>query len=231
MNLLFLDVETTGIRDAHLVQVAYIHVPSGREYVGLYKPPIPIEDGAAAVTGIHNEHVIDCQPWEGSPEHAEVREFLKDSIFIAHNAKFDMRVISRYGCEIPKYICTMKLARYLLPQATNHKLENLFRELALTLPEGREAKAHDALGDILMMKELMRYFTVHYMQRFPDKTVEDAINFFVDYCQKPRLDKMPFGKHKGVKFQDLPADYVHWLKYEAGDMDEAVLYSLELCGR
>lgn len=25
------------------------------------------------------------------------------------------------------------------------------------------------------------------------------------------LDPMPFGKHKGVPMQDVPADYFHWL--------------------
>jgi len=25
------------------------------------------------------------------------------------------------------------------------------------------------------------------------------------------MDKMPFGKHKGVPMQDVPAAYLHWL--------------------
>jgi uncharacterized protein (DUF3820 family) len=34
------------------------------------------------------------------------------------------------------------------------------------------------------------------------------------------LDKMPFGKYKGVVLQDIPAGYLHWLWTNGKDKDK-----------
>ena len=226
MNLLFLDTETTGIKDARLAQVAYIHAPSGVEFTGMFKPPIPIEDGAAAVTGITNEMVASCEPWEGSSAFLEVDSLLKGgAVLVAHNAKFDIGVLKRSGLEVSAYICTMKIARHLRPMAVNHKLESLFAELELELPEGREAKAHDALGDILMMRALLRHFVLEHVYQNPSASVGSTIQYFIDFCNNPLLKTMPFGKHKGRPMAQLPKDYVMWLR-EKPEMDDEVIFSL-----
>ena len=33
------------------------------------------------------------------------------------------------------------------------------------------------------------------------------------------LDQMPFGKHKGVPMQDVPAGYLHWLWTNGAEQD------------
>lgn len=180
------------------------------------------------MTGIYDQDVVDAPAFEGSEFHQFLLDHLSDSIFIAHNAKFDIGVIQRYGLEVGKYICTMKIARHLYPREPNHKLESLFTSFECSLPDGDEVKAHDALGDILMMREVLRCMTVEYMSRNHGKTAQEAIEFFVSFTMDPLLKTMPFGKHKGLPMEQLPKDYVAWLKENVDDTD--ILHTISVLG-
>lgn len=35
------------------------------------------------------------------------------------------------------------------------------------------------------------------------------------------IDKMPFGMHKGIRMQDVPASYLHWL-WTSGKKEDTV---------
>ena len=39
-------------------------------------------------------------------------------------------------------------------------------------------------------------------------------------------DRMPFGKHKGLKMQEVPAQYLHWLWTEANFQDKVAVDSV-----
>lgn len=225
MNLLFLDTETTGLKDPYLVQLAYIH-SRGHKCSKLFKPLVPIEEGASKVTGIYDKDVAEYGPFdESSIDYRLLQKCLPDSIFIAHNARFDMNVLDREGLTVVKYLCTMKVARVEMPIEPNHKLESLFLSLGLSAPDGGEIKAHDAMGDIIMMRELLRYMTVEYLLKHPEASAEDAIEYFVDISMNPLLKTMPFGKYKGWKMGQLPPDYIDWIKQKP-DFDSDVLHTI-----
>ena len=113
-KLIFFDTETTGnTEDDSLVQIAYKFVDAN--FTGLYKPSKKIPPEASAVHHITNKMV------EGKPSFAESGDLEKikklfedeDSIVVAHNAPFDLMIIKKEGIEPKKFICTLRIARYL----------------------------------------------------------------------------------------------------------------------
>jgi exodeoxyribonuclease X len=117
-----------------------------------------------------------------------------------------MAMLRNEGIDPPKVICTLKLARHLdragvIPQ---YNLQYLRYYLELNI----EAKAHDALGDILVLEALFR----RIYARFQSDGAEDIENEMIRLSNTPILiARMPFGKHKGMLFSEIPTDYLEWL--------------------
>lgn len=207
MNLLFLDTETTGFKHNRLVQLAWEHHPSGKRCNELFMPPEPIEEGATEVHGITHEKVQDRPFFQSSDHFVELNKLIEESIVVCHNAEYDLRVLAKDSVNPKKHICTMKLARAMLPSEHDHKLQGLFSRIKFTVPD-EETKAHDAKGDVLVMIGLFAYlFTIEKTRGLTDEGVIEK--FLAISSGIP--ETMPFGKYKGFKFADLPEDYVSWM--------------------
>ena len=112
-NLIFLDVETTGLEDEdRLCEVAY-------EIEGLmmeeqFKPPLPIKFGAMAVSHITNDMVAKKPTFEGSEMQQELNEYnVKNFVMVAHNAPFDLEMLEKDGATFNRVIDTKKLSHKL----------------------------------------------------------------------------------------------------------------------
>ena len=92
----------------------------------------------------------------------------------------------------------MRLGQTLYPDAENHKLQTLAALLNIEIEP-----THRALDDTLACFYLMKNIaTAHSL------SIEEMLTLI----QSASLDSpMPFGKHKGTKLKDLPADYARWL--------------------
>jgi len=132
---------------------------------GRYIPPFITE-----LTGITNEMVRQAPPAERVM--AEVSDFVGTLPLVAHNAGFDSRF---WDAELnyigrrrrQSFICSMLLARRLMPQAASYKLGSL---VALAgLPSA--ARAHRALADAEMAAHLTLYLEGELQQRFGLATV------------------------------------------------------------
>ena len=113
----------------------------------------------------------------------------------------------------------MKLARFLdkagaIPQ---YNLQYLRYYLDLKV----EAKAHDALGDIIVLEALFQ--RIH--ARFTSDGVKDIESEMIRISNTPILiARMPFGKHKGMLFSEIPSDYLEWLY--GTELDEDLAYTV-----
>ena len=145
-NYVVIDVETTGLDPQYdeLIEVSAIKVIEGYEidrFSTLIKPNQEISDFITNLTGITNEMLIKAPP----PEKVipELRDFIGNDVLIAHNAHFDVNFIYDYmeaylhetfGND---FVCTMRLARRLYPEFSNHRLSTICEELSIENPTHR----------------------------------------------------------------------------------------------
>ncbi|MFA6353516.1 MAG: exonuclease domain-containing protein [Candidatus Paceibacterota bacterium] len=231
-KLIFFDTETTGNTEKDfLIQIAY---KSGDEsFVGFYKPKIKIPPEASAIHHITNKMVENKPTFKESTDQPIIKKLFedKDSIVIAHNATFDLMVIEKEGIKPNKFICTLRVARFLDPEGKIERYNLQYLRYLLDLDV--EATAHDAMGDVLVLEKLF--------ERLKNKIIKEenlneneAIEKMVEISSHPSLLlSFNFGKHLGKKIEEvLKVDrgYLEWLlqqKTASDQIDEDWIYTLK----
>jgi exodeoxyribonuclease X len=220
---IFLDTETTGNGPQdRLCQIAF-KPEDGKAVSGLFNPGRPISIDAMVVHHITEKMVEDKPPFAGSDEYDQLRELISDAknVIVAHNAQFDMRMLNMEGISSTKVICTLKLARHLDKNGVipKYNLQYLRYYLGLKV----DARAHDALGDILVLEGLFSRLNAKFQE---NDQLENPVQEMIRISSNPvLLPRMPFGKHKGMLFSEVPADYLQWL---AGtDLDEDMAFTVK----
>lgn len=220
MIIRVIDTETTGIpseTEKHaLVEVARcdlwldnagnieIHGPSGM----LVNPGRPIPPEASAVHHITSAEVFSAPP----PDKACM--WLNEGhvdIFAAQNADFDKQFFGGGG---KPWLCTWKAALRVWPDAPGHSNQVLRYHLgldaemehALTLPAHRAPA--DAYVTAFLLKRLIESGT----------SIDDMLRWSRGAALLP---KITFGKHRGMRWEEAPADYLRWL-VDKSDMDRDV---------
>jgi DNA polymerase-3 subunit epsilon len=133
LSYVVVDVETTGTRHYagdRITEIAAVVVRNGRVtdvFETLVNPQRPIPAFVTQLTHITWDMVKDA-PTFRSVE-TELLDVMAGHVFVAHNANFDWRFISSEvrrssGRElIGRRLCTVKLARRLLPQLPRRSLD------------------------------------------------------------------------------------------------------------
>ena len=220
---IFLDTETTGNGpDDRLCQIAF-KPENGPAVSGLFNPGKPISIDAMAIHHITEKMVADKPPFKESDEYEKLQKLVSDinNVIVAHNAKFDMSMLEREGIFTQRTICTLKLARYLDKNGVipKYNLQYLRYFLGLEI----EAKAHDALGDILVLEGLFNRLHAKFQEN--DKLM-DPVQEMIHISSNPVLiARMPYGKHKGTLFSEVPRDYLEWLS--GTELDEDMAYTVK----
>jgi DNA polymerase III epsilon subunit-like protein len=214
-EIIVLDTETTGLKNIGVVEVAWARIDNEfnivDEFESMLNPGRPLNPIAAGTNGIRDEDLVDAPlidslPWPTGPV-----------IVVAHNVKFDIKLVQNY-MEVHGILCTLQLARRMLTAAmkadpvfegeTNFSLQTLAAWLGF-----ERQIAHRALGDVKTCLDLLRY-----LADGANMTVTDL----VEYSQKPvLLDSISFGKHAGTPINLLPKSYVSWLRTQDLDIDMA----------
>lgn len=145
------DVETTGGRPPgdRIIEIGAVRMRGGRiegEWSALVDPGRAIPSFVARLTGIVDGAVRAAPPFAGVAD--DFVEFLGNSPFVAHNAHFDWRFVNaellraRAACLANARVCTVRLARRLLPHARRRNLDALALRFGIEIPD-----RHRALGD------------------------------------------------------------------------------------
>jgi DNA polymerase-3 subunit epsilon len=158
-----IDIETTGNNPKYgsITELA-IYQHNGQkitnQYSTLINPEIDIPFYITKLTGINNEMV------KNAPKFQEVAktivELTKGRIFVAHNVYFDYKFIKqefgRLGYNFNrKTLCTVKLARKLLPGHVSYSLGKLCSDLGIEI-NGRHRASGDALATVKLFEILLR---------------------------------------------------------------------------
>jgi len=228
-SLLVYDTETTGVNPEsgdEIIQFACLFVDqygTSLQFEGLCNPEVPIPKEAFDKHSISNEMLVGKpHPKELIPAiFGEIMDQAKGTtlILIGHNTQFDKRFVEKYVQLPPDVlsICTLRIARVMLPFAKNHQLEYLYRE-HYKLASDKTMKAHDALCDVFMCWELLG--------KLLDPKVMDNLEELAREMALPlELFTMPFGKNQGDSFEHLPPKYLRWLVAQGSQMDMDVRYS------
>ncbi len=158
-NAVFVDIETTGGNATfdRITEVAIITLRPGEpvsEWSSLINPLTSIPNHIQNLTGITNEMVSDLPTFNDI--YKEIYNRLSDSIFIAHNARFDYGFLKNEfkRCEqkfrLP-VLCTVKLSRNLFPKYKRHNLDSIMQRHQITC-----TARHRALGDARVLLEFMK---------------------------------------------------------------------------
>lgn len=220
MNLLFLDTETTGLKEPRLIQLCF---QEGEEdpNTEFYNPGKPIELGAMAVHHITQKMIEGKPEFKGSPDAEFLGEMLKKKILVAHNAEFDIGVLKNEGVDTPYHICTKRLAQRYFPDLDSHRLQALRYYFDLNI----EARAHDAEGDVTVLKMVFDELAKKAKEVHGAEDDKTLITAMVNDTRKPLLlKKIWFGKHYGKTFEEIKkedASYLGWLLQAEKKKDEA----------
>jgi DNA polymerase III epsilon subunit-like protein len=234
MNYVFLDTETTGNgEEDRLVQLAWYSENTGF-CDGLFKPPLPIKYGAMGIHHITNEAVEDKPTFKGSGMYDALNGLLADGfIIVAHNARFDVEMLRKEGLVIEKYVDTLKLARKHVAPTDSYSLQALKYQLKLKQTLLDEVTAHDAVGDVAVLYELFKYLKQKVIDDGTIAALGEGDRHLDDYllksCEPSLIDVVMFGKHKGMRFEDVAKhhmDYLRWLWDQPGQKDPDLLFTL-----
>ena len=163
-DFVVMDVEATGAKllPCRIIEIGAYRVSDGNivaEFETLLNPGTPIPPFIAALTGISDEMV------SGAPVFADIADdwldFVGDSVLVAHNAPFDLRVLDQeIGRAFPGQrmrntsLCTITLARHLIPDLGRYRLDSVAGHFGIEI-NPRHRAASDALATAKILIRLL----------------------------------------------------------------------------
>lgn len=236
---IILDTETTGTgEEDRLIQLGYIVL--GAKEVEVHNEfcssNIPISFGAMEVHGITPDLLEGKPPCVQTASYKRLLELnTPQNYMIIHNAPFDLGMLEREGFNTQmKVIDTLRVAKHVLPNEDAHRLQYFRYKFELYKQEQKEAddlgviiKAHDAIGDVLVLKLLLSKLREIVQEQFPG---ENPVEKMVDLTNTPILVKsFRFGKHKGKTLEEVAqsdAGYMRWMLSSMDNLDADLRYSI-----
>lgn len=148
----FVDIETTGTSTnfSRIIEIGILKVFKNRvikKYQTLVNPESYLDPFIQNLTGISPLELERAPTFNNIKD--EVLEILKDSIFVAHNVRFDYGFIrqefKRFGISYTsKHFCTLKLSRLLFPEWKKYNLDTLIEKFKFQVK--RRHRAYDDAG-------------------------------------------------------------------------------------
>ncbi len=234
------DTETTGNQDDDkIIQFGAMIVDQKGKveaFDELCSTDVAIKLEAMEVHNITPELLI------GKPKAVETNFYKKleelnsnENYLIAHNISFDMGMVKKEGF-VNQYqlIDTLRCAKHLFPELSYHRLQYIRYALELYKVEELEAtkhnitiKAHDAIGDVLVMKLFLTKLVAKCREIYPDY---NPIEKLVDLTKTPVfIQTFKFGKYKGKDVEQVAredAGYLNWMRSNM-ELDEDLKYTLD----
>lgn len=200
-----IDFETTGTPpEADVIEAGAVDVAvrgdgtavTQDEYESLVLTDRPIEPEARAAHHLSDEEVrANGRPWP------VVRaELLRGPVayLAAHNADFERGFLP--DVDVP-FIDTYKCAIRAWPELPSHSNQALRYRLRDCDPGAPGMPPHRALPDCRVTALVLRRLLL-----------EAPLSTLYEWSRLPRyLPKVPFGKHRGSAWPDVPRDYLTWV--------------------
>ena len=159
------DIETTGgyAENHRVTEIAIYHHDGVRitdQFHTLINPGRRIPYFITGLTGITSQMVQDAPAFEDVAR--EIHHWLKDRVFVAHNAHFDYSFLKKEFDEAgiawsTKKLCTVRLSRKIIPGLDSYGLGRLAESLGVKIQDrhraGGDAHATAQIFDILLKRD------------------------------------------------------------------------------
>lgn len=240
MQYIILDTETTGVGDNdRVIQLGYIVL--GSKEVEVHNEfcscDVPISVGAMEVHGITPDMIEGKSTCQETKAFKRLQELnTNENYMIIHNAPFDLGMLEKEGFNTQmKVIDTLRVAKHLFPDEEAHRLQYFRYKMDLYKNEEKEAntlgivvKAHDAIGDVLILKLFLSKLKEAVALAFPHA---NPVEKMVDLTNTPIIIKIfKFGKYKGKTLQEVAgsdAGYLRWMLSNMENLDDDMRYSIK----
>lgn len=174
-----LDIETTGgkYNEEGITEIAIYRFDGHKivdQFASLVNPERPIQPFVVNLTGINNDMLRQA------PKFYEVAkriiEITEGCVMVAHNALFDNRILTtefdRLGYNFDKEtLCTVELAKKLIPDMPSYSLGKLVRSLGIPLSDRHraqgDAKATVELFKMLLLKDTSKEIIAETLRKDP----------------------------------------------------------------
>jgi DNA polymerase-3 subunit epsilon/exodeoxyribonuclease X len=234
------DTETTGNQEEDRIIQFGAMIVDAKAPIEVYDELCSCEvDIKLEAMEVHN---ITPDMLENKPKATQTQFFKRllelntpENYLIAHNINFDLGMIKKEGFELQlKLIDTLRCARHLYKELPYHRLQYLRYALDLYQEEQQEAakhnitiKAHDAIGDVLVMKLFLSKLVALCKEQFAGV---NPIEKLVELTSTPVLiETFKFGKYKGKNIKEVASvdmNYIMWMQQNL-DLDEDMQYTLK----
>jgi exodeoxyribonuclease X len=205
-KIIILDTETTGIlEEDRIIQLSYLVCNDEGRVEEVHNEyclaPLPSKFDSMAIHHITPEMIADkpaCVQLKGFARLSELNT--PENIIVIQSAEFDLGMLAKEGFESTmQLIDTFRIHRYFYHEEPHGLQYNRYalglykKEAAQMVELGVQINAHDALGDVIVLKN----FYDHLCQSHTPELM-------VEMCSQPILmEIMPFGKHKGRRIEEV----------------------------
>lgn len=174
-NIAFVDIETTGcsLRHDRIIEIGVVKISKGRkikEFSTLLNPQRYLPQEITRLTGIRSEELENAPTFRQIKD--ELQELLRDSVFVAHNVRFDYGFLRHEFKKenmsfISRHFCTVKLSKYLYPRHRRHNLDSIIERFGFSCE-----RRHRAFDDA----NVLFSFYSHVQKSFAPDILEAAVN-------------------------------------------------------
>jgi exodeoxyribonuclease X len=177
-------------------------------------PPIPVPPEASAV------HHLLYQDLTGKPVLRDVLPaFQGAQAYVAHNAEFERSFLGEHLADVT-WVCTYRCALRVWPDFPSHSNQALRYRLSLANPFGIDRHTlnpHRALSDAIVTAAIFVELTKRASWR-------DLVTWSAELAL---LTRLPFGRHRGERFDAVPVDYLRWIVDGENDLREEIKFSAQ----
>jgi len=180
--LSLVDVETTGGSPTkhRVIEVAVIQMLNNEvinSFTQLVNPRQKLPQFISGLTGIH-DHMLEDQPLfdEIAPQ---LYTMLEDTIFVAHNARFDYSFLRQEFSRLDMTLtlptlCTVRLSRKLFPRYQRHGLDSLIERFNFDMDD-----RHRAFADTDALRQFFQILPTHHSEDKIQETVSQLMKKYV----------------------------------------------------
>ena len=163
------DIETTGsyARGNGITEIA-IYITDGLEikdtYSTLLNPEQSIPYAIQQLTGIDDSMVAEAPTFAEKAE--EIRAFLADHVFVAHNVSFDLGFVQAAFKEVgvnynPRRLCTVRYSRRIIPGLRSYSLSSLCKHFNYSNQSAHRAWADTEVTTKILHQLFLVYLSIH----------------------------------------------------------------------